>query len=75
MKTTLEAMNYLINKPHKNAEFINVENEDVRMFMCLDGTIAIDEMGSCIIAELKDEEIEDNSLEDESWILSFNPNA
>lgn len=66
--TTTQILNYLLNKPHKNVEFINAKNNSIHVFLCKDGTIGQGAIGDGYVYDF-----DEDKFKNDKWILSFNP--
>ncbi|HCL4455080.1 hypothetical protein EJM73_08450 [Clostridium botulinum] len=66
--TTSQIINYLLNKPHKNVEFVNVEDNSIHVFLCKDGTIGQGAVGDGYVYDF-----DKDKFKNDKWILSFNP--
>lgn len=64
MLTTKQALDLLHNKNHKHDTFNNVDNMNIHIFMCVDGTVGIGEIGDGRVTDFNR-----NSYINDMWVI------
>ncbi len=66
MYTTEQASEYLNHRPHKSVEFRNVKWQQLRMFLCDDGIIGLNETGKTEVYVYSK-----GKFADDTWIMAI----
>ena len=66
--TTEEAVKCLLKRKNKNLEFKNMEDHNLEIFLCADGSVCKGEIGDGAVYKFNPEE-----YKNELWMMSLNP--